>query len=189
MPKNKTPDLPEAIFHAIATVIQRLVYIVEKECGIAPIDLLTLWYIDYFGVNDGEGRSIILRRQLTRMLTIKFRISDAQITKMLDDLQDQGLVERTNMDRADRKRIFGHEDGPRLVVVLTERGSQKFDLFKERMLVRYERWLATLKQPTRTVVRRVILPIAVQCARWIIARYDPVVLASVGAAAAETSDT
>jgi DNA-binding MarR family transcriptional regulator len=179
MPKHTDADkLPEAVFHAIATSIQRVVYIVEEECGIAPIDLLTLWYVDYFGTLNERGQSVILRRTLTQMLTVKFRMSDGQISKALDSLSDKRLIERTNVSREERKRLFQAEEGPRLVVILTEDGTHKFDQFKERITFRYKRWLSTLNAASRAAIKNIIVPIAIQSANWIIKRYDPVVLAS-----------
>ncbi len=180
MPRaQESKQLPDEVFHGIATTIQRLIYIVENECGIAPIDLLTLWYIDYFGKVDPQGLSVMLRRNLTQMLTIKFRLSDSQVTAMLDELQDKGLVRRTTVNRDERKNLFGSDSGPRLVVILTPSGVRKFDLFKERLLIRYERWLSSLNAPTRVAVSQLLIPVGIHTAKWVIKRYDPVVLASL----------
>lgn len=174
--KDNSDQLPEAVFHAIATTIQRLVFIVEEECDIKPMDLLALWFVDYFGVLNEKGQSVILRRDLTQMLTLKFRMSDAQISRTLDELQNRGLVERPNLSREHRERLFKSGEGPKLAVVLTEAGNKKFELFKKSVSIRYDRWLKSLNRPAR-VALKAILPLTIQTANWIIKRYDPVVLA------------
>ena len=96
-------QLPEELFHAIAALIPRLIYIAEKECEIAPIDLLALWHIRHFGEVNAENRNVLLRGELTRMLKLHFRTADSDVTKMLDDLQNRGLVERTTITDHERQ--------------------------------------------------------------------------------------
>jgi DNA-binding MarR family transcriptional regulator len=175
---DQKPQLPEAVFHAVATIIQRLVYIVDRECGIAPMDLLTLWFVDYFGKPNEDGESVILRRTLTLMLARKFGMTSGQMNKAIDSLGDKNLVRRTTISREERKRLFGAEDGPRLVLILTSEGVEKFTLFKASITQRYERWLSSLSAPSRIAVNKVVLPLAIQTGSWVIRRYDPLVLSS-----------
>jgi hypothetical protein len=52
------------------------------------MDLFVLWHIRHFGAVDGDQRNIMLRHELGQMLQKRFRLADAQITKMLNCLQD-----------------------------------------------------------------------------------------------------
>ena len=164
--------IPEEVFHAIATLVPRLIYIAEKECGLEPIELLALWHVRHFGRPDAERNMTILRQELTRMLTQKFRFSDAAVSKMLAYLQEEGLVLRTTVSGKQRLELFGSEDGSKLVVVLTGRGNQQIDQFKNRLRRRWEAWLSRQTRTNRLAVRAVF-PIVVQFARWLVKRYKP----------------
>ena len=106
------------------------------------------------------------------MLTQKFRFSDAAVSKMLAYLQEEGLVLRTTVSGKQRLELFGSEDGSKLVVVLTGRGNQQIDQFKNRLRRRWEAWLSRQTRTNRLAVRAVF-PIVVQFARWLVKRYKP----------------
>jgi DNA-binding MarR family transcriptional regulator len=168
---NPVP-LPEELFHAVAALIPRLIYIAEEECQIAPIDLLALWHIRHVGKVNAENRNVLLRGELTRMLKLKFRLADSDITKMLDDLQNRGLVERTTITNHERQALFGTTKGQKQVVILTLAGSEKLDHFKTRITTRFGAWVPAASAPVRYATKK-MLPIAVSFARWLVSRYEP----------------
>lgn len=170
MPKPAV--LPEEVFHAIAALIPRLIYLAEQECEIEPIDLLVLWHIRHFGKTNRVAQNVILRRDLTHMLKRKFRLADSDISKMLDDLQDRGFVERTTISSHERQYLFGDNKGQKQIVVLTVGGSEKIEQFKTRLIARYGAWLPSAPAPIRFAMKR-MLPIAINFAQWLVKRYEP----------------
>src|SRR5438105_4743063 len=116
MPKQTQAYIPEEIFHAIATLVPRLIYIAEEKSGVEPIELLTLWHTRHFGRSDAHGQAVLLRHDLTDMLTKKFRFSDPAVSKLLGELQDKGFILRTVLSTKQRHEIFGSDAGSKLVV-------------------------------------------------------------------------
>jgi hypothetical protein len=87
------------------------------------------------------------------------------------DLQDQGFVQRRNISSAERRALFGSEDGKKLVVILTLEGSAKIDQLKQLLDQRYRDWLGKQSLPTRSFLPR-LLPTAVEFARRIVSRHN-----------------
>jgi DNA-binding MarR family transcriptional regulator len=163
--------VPEELFHALAAMINRLIYIAEEECGLDPIQLLILWHIRHFGRINQENDTVILRQELTRMLKRKFRYTDGGVSKLLSELQDQGYVVRAAVSTRERSELFGGHGDTR-VVILKHGGNQKIDYFKHRLRSRAEKWLA-LQTPATKVAVRTFQPIVEHFARWLVRRYEP----------------
>lgn len=162
---------PEYLFHAVAALVPRLIEMAEF-CGLEPIDLLTLWHIRHFGKVNGANRNVILRQELTRILTTKFRVSESQITKMLDFLEQEHLVERPKLDRAERLALFGSAKGQRDVVILTQLGSDKIDEFKEIISTRAKKWISKSSK-TVQVAMKIFRPAAEKFAKEFVDRHAP----------------
>src|SRR5438105_743110 len=134
MPKKSKPGasglrIPEEIFHAIAAIANRLIYISEKECHVEPITVLILWHTRHFG-KPHKGEPCILRQELTRMLKEKFRYTDADISKLLAKIQDDGFITRANVSSQERIDLFGGSGGTQ-VVILNDRGNSKIEEVKD----------------------------------------------------------
>jgi DNA-binding MarR family transcriptional regulator len=172
MAKRSDPIIPEDLFHAIAALVPRLIYIAEEECGVEPIELLVLSQIRHFGKPHAQGKAAILRHDLTQMLKQKFRFTDPAVSKLLEDLQENGLLFRTILTATQRQESFGDQHGNKLVVVLTEKGYEKIEEFKNHLRSKVDKWLS--EQPTRTrAAVRVFRPVAVEISRWLVQRYEP----------------
>lgn len=170
--KQGQSDLPEEVFHAVAALIPRLIYIAEEECHVDPIELLVLWNIRHFGRPNADRHNTILRQSLTHVLKTKFRYSDANVSRLLEELQEKGLILRTSLTARERGQLFGDENGSKLVVVLKAEGDAKLEDFKERLRGRYDRWASQQPSAVRLACKN-FLPIIVRFARWLVARYEP----------------
>ena len=171
MPSKDSAPLPEELFHAIAALVNRLIYVSEEECGVEPIQLLILWHCRHFGKVHIDDETVILRQELTRMLKEKFRYTDGGISKLLAELQEEGFVVRTAITAKERMDLFGSHGDTR-VVILNANGKQKIEQFKGLLRSRFADWLSKQSGPTRIAVRTA-RPVVESFARWLVKRYEP----------------
>jgi len=165
-------EFPEEVFHAVAALIPRLVYIAEKQCGVDPIDILVLWHIRHFGKPNENQHNVVLRQDLTRVLKMQFRYSDAQTSKLLEELQEQGFIGRSSLSSRERRELFGDESGSKLIVELKGSGDAKVEEFKEHLRSSFQQWVEQQPLAVRIATRR-FMPIAVRFARWLVTKYEP----------------
>jgi len=168
---NQTTQLPEELFHAIAALVSRMIYIAEEECKVAPFELLVLWHIRHFGRIYVDDQTVILRQELTRMLTKKFRFTDPGVSKLLADLQEDGFIVRTAVSNKERARLFG-SPGDTRVVILNAHGKAKIEEFKGVIRTRAGKWLNEQNRATRIAVKG-FQPVLEGFARWLVRRYEP----------------
>src|ERR1022692_2600702 len=100
--KTTNKGVSDELFHAAATLATRLAFVAEHECKIDPIELLVLWHLKHYGKPDSEDRPVMLRHDLTELLRQKFRYSDSDVSKLIDGLHDDGLVQKGNMTTQER---------------------------------------------------------------------------------------
>jgi hypothetical protein len=164
-------SVPEELFHAIAVLMNRVIYIAEEECRVRPIDLLVLWHIRHFGKVHTDDQTVMLRQELTRVLTQKFRFTDPGVSKLLADLQEHGFIVRAAVTGKERLELFG-STGDTRVVILKTAGKQKIEDFKSQIRERAIRWLQRQPRATRLLVNT-SRPVLEGFARWLVQRYEP----------------
>jgi DNA-binding MarR family transcriptional regulator len=163
--------IPDELFQALATLVARLMFVCEDECGLSPIELLTIWHIKHFGKNDEDGKPVVRRNEITRMLKEKFRYTDPDVTRLLDGLRDSGVIERPNLSASEQRVIFG-EKGPAAAVKLTPKGRKAIESFKEIIRSRADTWVSAHGKPTRSAIYHA-KPLVKKLSQWIIKRYEP----------------
>jgi DNA-binding MarR family transcriptional regulator len=171
MKTSTSAHVPEEIFHAIAALVNRLIFLSKNECQLEPIELLTLWHIRHVGAPYAGGQTAVLRQELTRMLKEKFRFNDPGVSRLLRDLQNAGVIVRTAVSDDERRQMFG-SFGDTRVVILNSKGKQKIEDFKGIIRSRVEPWLAEQRPAIRLTIRAVH-PVIVRFAHWLVKRYEP----------------
>ncbi|HEX3822661.1 MAG TPA: helix-turn-helix domain-containing protein [Candidatus Sulfotelmatobacter sp.] len=170
--KPNSNDLPEEVFHAVAALVPRLIYVAEEECGVDPIELLVLWHIRHFGKPNSEGQNVVLRHDLTRVLKQNFHYSDANVSKLIEELQEKGFVLRATLSARERGELFGDQDGSKLMVLLRPLGDAKIEQFKAALRSRFDKWSLDQSSAIRLATRK-FLPVVIRFARWLVAHYEP----------------
>jgi len=131
--------LPEAFFHAIAYLLPGLNQ-VAQEIGISIGEWIIMWHLKQAGVPNSRGQTTMLRQELTGLLA-KRGFGDANITRLLNSLEDKDLIRRMSLTHSERNQLFGaFEGGYRQAVVLQGAGDKKIQEFKERMTIHFATW-------------------------------------------------
>lgn len=170
MPKPKRSPIPEELFHAIATLVARFIFVTQEECGVTPMELLTLWHIRHVGERYEDDQTIVLRQELTRMLTEKFNYTAPDVTRLLTGLKDKGFISRGAITAKERVTIWG-SPGSTQVIILKLSGKQKIEEFKTLLRTRGEEWLG--RTPSVRAAVWALRPVAENFARWLVRRYEP----------------
>lgn len=160
------------LFHAAATLATRLAFIAEYEFKIEPIELFLIWHIKNYGQADSEGRPVLLRHDLTDVFKKKFGYSDSDISKLIDGLHDDGLLEKGNLTTQERTALFGTESSSKLAVRLQAAGLDKIEAFKNFLRDKFDTWLSEQSTTTKYATRK-FEPIALGFAQWLLDRYQP----------------
>lgn len=168
---ERSYGLTDDIFHAITAMIPQLIYIAKEECGVDPIELLVLWHIRHFGRRNHENQSTILRHDLTDVLGSKFRYSDTDVSRLIEDLQEKELISRTSLTARQRSELFGATSGGKLIVVLNGQGEAKLEQFKGCIRGRYDSWIGQQPTPIQ-IATKAFLPIGAKFAQWLVEQFQ-----------------
>jgi|HubBroStandDraft_2_1064218.scaffolds.fasta_scaffold266189_1 DNA-binding MarR family transcriptional regulator len=137
-PANETV-LPEALFHAIAYLLPGLNQ-VAQECEISIGEWIIMWHLRQAGVRNDAGQFVVLRQDLTSLLELR-GFGGANVVRLLNSLQDKGLVRRVSLTTEERDQLFMPSDsGNRQSVVLQVTGDQKIEEFKKRLTTHLSTW-------------------------------------------------
>lgn len=140
--KQKPPQpeaVPEAFFDAIAYLLPALNR-VAQQCEISVGEWIIMWHLKQAGTS-GEGtRPTMLRPVLTDLLD-KRGIGEANITRLLNSLEDKQLIRRVSLTQRERDQLFGASGtGGRQAVVLQPAGDQKIQEFKLQVATQFKNW-------------------------------------------------
>ncbi len=164
-------EIPDEFFTALAFLIPYLNRIAQSECGLEIGNLLVMMHLTISGEPLDDGRTM-LRQDLTKLL-LERGFSQAGASRLLQGLEEDGLVRRAFIPAAVRQQVF--EPAGRtntLAVILTEAGATKIDEFKTSLRKHFGHWLVSESRKQRwlsTWIRR-LLPTAIKLAKSLIDR-------------------
>ncbi len=162
-------DIPEELFHALATIIPRLTILVRETCDVTPIELLVLWHIRHFGRVTREDNTVISRTAITEMLQAEFGTTAPNVTKLIQGLQDKKLLDRVTLDSSESLAMGSKR---RAVVILNQSGKQRVERFKSALQDRTIDLYKQLSLGERGLIR-LLRPLAIKVAKGLISRYEP----------------
>jgi hypothetical protein len=164
----KKSNLPEEVFHGFAAVFPRLVQLAQS-CQLSPIDVFVLWHIRHFGIKEkgDSGPKMVLRQDLTKVLKNEFKHSDANVSKLIKDLENQEFISCKDLSEHSRNELFGKEAGRRKVVIITDRGSEQIELFKEKIQTLIDDAMKRMPVAMR-MTTKAFLPVGASLAKWFI---------------------
>ncbi len=175
MPTKSSPrasELPDEFFTAIAFLVPYLNRVAQTECGMNIGSLLVMMHLTISGKEIDERRTM-LRRDLTKVLQER-GFSEARISRLLQDLEFGGFVQRMSVPPALRETLFEpSERANTLAIALTPAGEEKIREFKKALRRHFGNWLSKASKDQPWVGRwlsRLLLPRAVKLAESVIER-------------------
>lgn len=132
--------IPEEVFTALGFAIPALARLIDKKCHITLAGWLVLVEIQRRGKRLPDGQSVLLRQTLTKLFDER-GFTRPNVTKVLNTLFEQGLIDRPRLTEKERQSMFG-SNGSRLAVVLTPAGQRKIEHFKDILQNEFDRWYA-----------------------------------------------
>jgi DNA-binding MarR family transcriptional regulator len=141
--QQKDPEkdaLPEAFFHAVAYLLPGLNQVAQK-CGITIGEWIILWNLQQAGgVLNKAGQPTLPRQDLTELLA-KRGFGEANISRLLNSLENKELIRRTSLTHREREILFGaSHGGNRQAVVLQASGDKKIQEFKKLLNSVFNSW-------------------------------------------------
>jgi DNA-binding MarR family transcriptional regulator len=144
--------LPDVFFDAVAHFLPGLNE-VALQCGISIGEWIILWHLRRAGVPNDKKQPTMPRQGLTELLARR-GFGDANISRLLNSLENKEFIRRTSLTAKEREQLFGVSLGSnRQVVILQPFGERKIGDFQQRLTDIFASWIS--KQPMMT--RRALL--------------------------------
>lgn len=132
MQTNQKRELPYEVIKLALSLMPHLTTIFE-ECELSPMDLFVLTHIKHFGKDFDKGLKIVLREDMTDLLTKVFRESDSKVSKDINKLRDKEFLAGIRINDNQMREIFGKEEGRRFALVLRQSGIEKINEFTDKI--------------------------------------------------------
>src|SRR5438046_2584640 len=116
-PKRRI-EIPQAMFDALSVLFPKMIDAMRR-CDLDAVDFFTLWYMKHLG-SRFESRIYLRREELTTVLKKEFHYTDKHVFTKIDQLANEGFIERRMLNQAEAEVIFHVSGGRKQVVILTE---------------------------------------------------------------------
>lgn len=179
------------LFHAVTAVHQRINRIVDEVClaelpeqrgSVKRIgrsgmrELLLLYYIGTYGVQNESGQRVALYSETLRRIQWKFpehakdKTKFANCVRVLSELE---LLERVHFPVHKAKKLFGETNIPKRgganVLVLTADGAERLRKFEKQLASRFMQWIR--KSPLKNQLHAIGPEVLNDFSQWLIERW------------------
>lgn len=149
----RKPIIPPETFELIPILFLRFAEVLQA-CELTVPELLTLMHLRTSG-HIRNGRRIERRVDVAEFLghVLIKNNSDAGISKFLDHMVEQKLIEKTSLTSKELKDWYDQEKGYKHGLIMTRRGDERLTTFEQEV---NQRLMSKFPPPLRSAMTRVI---------------------------------
>jgi DNA-binding MarR family transcriptional regulator len=124
-------QLPWQVFQLASSLLPYMTRAFE-DAQLNPTELFVLSHLKHHGIQDADGRRLMLKNEM-RQLLMKVGYSSTRASTIITDLHNKHLVDTNDLTEDERAKIFGSKTGFKPVVILEELGLSELDAFNARI--------------------------------------------------------